>query len=756
MLLALLPWSLVACGRLSGSGGGSSVQVQAGVTLPPLNPAPPPSAATVVSLVPAADRLAVRWVAQDDTLILGLFVAAPGEPLYEREPLLSPLEGNGLIVTGFSPGDELRVGLGLGQDDGDWLPAGAVLSARLAPPVFVDIAAADGGDGSSPARAYNGLFPALIDSLLMGGANLWVAEGIYPPGAYPMFPLSAVYGGFAPGFELATRDPELHLTVLQGVPGQPVAAASGAGLVILDGLVLDGRGVASSGLQGLDAPLEVRMCAMVGAAGPGLRWKGVPFVAPVPVVVLGSLSVGNGAEGFSANGSFDLDVRACRFDSNVQEGLDIDDLRVGAAHVGHVVICDSRFAGNGTEGLDLDMAPTLTVGIGRFEVTLKGNRFERNGAAGCLVDVDFDAASGGRATLLLEGLVCRENLGHGLQLDLDGPSQANLSTLLAHGNGGDGLSLTSADADVLLTAADCALTANGGAGARASEGRGALLLSGALLAGNAQAGLLGEGASKVMAVSTHGWLQVSAWEQGNAHRSLALEEASAPALARLPLLYTRVTDWSPDTPELLTVQEEPDGSGPLELSDDGVARALVGLGAVGEILVAPAPTSVVPPAVLSAFAPGAGVVEDYRALPGGLADDTGMAAPGGPSVDIAPVRRPGSVGAPGRTPPPFFLASLTPPLPDGLGPGETLMLGFSGGEPDPASVHAASVVVRTSADGVLATSAFVQAGQVHIAPPAGGWPSGALVLELHRELRSLDGLPLDAPVALPLDPEPQP
>ena len=66
----------------------------------------------------------------------------------------------------------------------------------------------------------------------------------------------------------------------------------------------------------------------------------------------------------------------------------------------------------------------------------------------------------------------------------------------------------------------------------------------------------------------------------------------------------------------------------VELADDGVARTFVGLGPGGRWVLEPAPTTTLLPARLLVY-DGADVLDDYRAVPGGEADDAGLAPPGG-------------------------------------------------------------------------------------------------------------------------------
>jgi len=102
--------------------------------------------------------------------------------------------------------------------------AGAAPQPALAagPPCYVDVDATGGGNtGADWTNAYTDLQSALTNASC---TEIWVAEGIYKPGAagattdsFVISPGTTVYGGFA-GNEYASSaaDPEAHLTVLSG------------------------------------------------------------------------------------------------------------------------------------------------------------------------------------------------------------------------------------------------------------------------------------------------------------------------------------------------------------------------------------------------------------------------------------------------------------------------------------------------------------------------------------------------------------
>lgn len=139
------------------------------------------------------------------------------------------------------------------------------LAVRPAPAqvLFVDDSAAPGGNGSSWSTAYDDLALAVAAG---GGAEIWVAEGVYRPGSQrtDSFFLArpiALYGGFA-GTETARddRDPVLHPTVLSGDLASDdtpyfqhrsdnsfhVVTVQHSGPVVVDGFVIEGGSAADA------------------------------------------------------------------------------------------------------------------------------------------------------------------------------------------------------------------------------------------------------------------------------------------------------------------------------------------------------------------------------------------------------------------------------------------------------------------------------------------------------------------------------
>lgn len=757
-LLLILPMVVPACsGRLSGGGGGSGVPSAPPTVLPPLQEAAPLAAPTLISAVPDLDRLAVRWSAADSTVALALFVGPDPNTLFDGAPVADPLTGDSLIVSGLPSGGNLTAGLAR-VVSGGFEPTGALLTITMRAPVFVDVTANPvGANGLTPATAYPTIFPALLDGLIAGGANLWIAGGSYPPSALPVFPNVHLYGGFAADFALETRDPVAMPTILPGLAGQQVISIDGPGLVVLDGLVLDGLAMAKVGLQAINAPIELRGMTILNCLGPGLRLRGDLFAEAVPMVLVDCILLGNAAEGASIIGAVGLSARGCRFESNVQEGADFDDLTIDVFKDVAIAFSDCRFAGNGSEGLDLDMAvPLLGSAGGDFDVSIDNCVFEQNGASGLLLDVDYSAASGARAALTLRGVVARANGMHGVHLDPDATATLVVDSLVSTANGGDGLLVSSDVVPVVVTVAHSVLAANLGAGARTIEGQAGLVLSHVLVAGNGGGGARAESGA-IGAVSSVAWLQPAPWVSVTTHHVVTADDPLQPALGRLPVFYTQITAWDESAPETLNLAAMPDGAAALEIDADGLSRLVTSTLGANSVTVDPAPLALIVPASLTAFPDGADVLEDYRALPGGAADGGGMAPLMAVAVDAGPL--PSATDAvPGllelSDTRPFSLATSAPALGATLMPGDGLTLTFAGGVLDPATVDSVSVVVRDGGGAVQSAVVAVLNDALVVSPAGVGWADGPLLIELHSLLVSLGGEPLSSPLMLPFEVSP--
>jgi hypothetical protein len=97
------------------------------------------------------------------------------------------------------------------------------------------------------------------------------------------------------------------------------------------------------------------------------------------------------------------------------------------------------------------------------------------------------------------------------------------------------------------------------------------------------------------------------------------------------------------------------------------------------------------------------------------------------------------------------VSASNPPTTTPLATGDDIAVAFAGGTLDSLTIPG-NVQVRDSGGQVVATPApLLVAGELVVPAPGGGWPVGALTLELFEGLETIDVPPvgLATPVALP-------
>ena len=224
----------------------------------------------------------------------------------------------------------------------------------------------------------------------------------------------------------------------------------------------------------------------------------------------------------------------------------------------------------------------------------------------------------------------------------------------------------------------------------------------------------------------------------------------APPFERALLLYGRATAFDGTQITLDAATQLAPGDH-VEFADDGELRAVLALGAGDRVSVAPTPTALPLPALVVRYDSAGVATENYALSPTSSGNAAGMPTNGGPA-DAGPFGAPLG-GAPGREAPPlaplFRAVSSTPTVAASIAANQTLRFAFAGGTLDGLSVSSQTVRARNALGATVNVAAFVQNSQLVVPPPAGGWASGALLIELHPSLRSTAGVTLAAPLALP-------
>lgn len=741
-----------ACGRLALD--------HPGVVPPPPPPAPLPSDHPVVGLVSAVagtDRLRADWRVHsggDPTTELALFVGTDAATVFATTPIPLAATERRREIAGLATDQDYAIGLGERASPADaWTPSGPVLRVRTGAVLFVDPAGPASGDGSSPANALNDVTLAVLTAFANGGGNVWVAQGDFANVSIPLFTGVHLYGGFAPSFRLSERDAIANPTRFLGIAGLPIVETqNGSGIAVLDGFELDGLSAttgASDGVSETNEEVELRSLS-IHDCGRGVKLRALASLVTVRVVLTNVACRANALEGVSIDGTFDVVVEGCLFDSNANEGMDLNHLVAPELGSASLVARGSRFDRNGTEGLDchLGAPPGAGHGGGRFTIDVQDCDFESNELDGVRVDVDYEAFPEWSAAIAVRGCRARANRAAGVHFDLDSRASAIAHRIACSANRGDGFALTSESFAGQCTLSASALFANAGHGASSTFGRFGLCVSHCVVAGNLAGGVASELVPSI-AVSCVLDRQPNALANTVAVGCVTTIAGSVSPFVNAPEEYARVDAV---TAAGVTVDATPLAriGSTAELEDDDVARALVSRGGTSVVLD-PVPSPVAVPAVLAFFAPSGVVAEDWRLAPGAAALLAGLAAPGGPAID-AGIFGARSGGVPGRetapVPAAFHLATTTPAWSDGIASGVELELAFEGGTPDAATV--ATSVFAFDAGGVeRAIVPSAVAGTIRVPAPAGGWRTGD-VLAVFASLRSTDGAPLIATAAIPI------
>lgn len=748
ILAALLCSTVVACvGRASLGGGGG------GGGLPGTSSSYEP----LPGLVAAAggpSEVRVDWNRPGPGFELALFLSPQRETVYDGPPAAEGLVGTSAIIGGQANGTTVFAGLGIRAVGAvDYAPTGNVLCVRPDDPIYVDAAASPtGADGTTPQSAYPDPATALLIAFLRGGGTVWIRSGTYDVNALQLFAGVHVHGGFGPAFDLATRDPLANPTDWNVVPGSVgVDVRGGEPTAVVDGVRILGNAAGLVGVDVNESALELRSVEIREMADRGIRLRN-PTNADCFDVRLSRVFVELcGADGLSSSGAFDLFLDGCRFESNVQEGIELDDLIALEGQQATLRISGCLFLGNGSEGLDADLNAPFPPGPigGRFLVEIRGCNFELNGIDGLLIDFDYEIAPTWFADVVVRECLARGNAGNGVRVDADAPGEIFLHRVLSSANGGDGIQVSSETSPGLAVVSASVAAGNLGAGIRATFGNRPLIATHCVVTGNFAGGVVSD-TVRSGATSCVAFLQADPWT-GTASVGSVVEtdplvgmfENAAEGFERVLSVAGAVITL--DRPATFA------GNAALEIADDGRARSASSV-AGAEITLSDAPGAVRVPSTLFVFGPGASAAEDYHLPAGSPALGAGLASPGAPAVDAGVWGSPGS-GEPGRAdlePEELFRVRATSPvLTAGLGAMEAIDISFSA-DLDPSSVVLDEVRAALD-DGTEIPVTFHSAGDtITIDPPAGGWAPGPFRVELFRGLRSTDGHPLVSPLALPL------
>ena len=702
----------------------------------------------LVQAVPAQDEVAIRWRVPDGEVPgFGIFLGTDPASLFDGPPVLVDPTGTTSRLGGLTPGVEYHVGMAT-RIGARWVRLGNVHPVRPGLIIYVDPQVPDGGSGTSPDSPFDDLLSGLLTAFALGGGNVWVAEGVFEDIQLQVPDRVDVYGGFTGGFDLDTRDPLMHATVLRGREGEDILAIESTSKpCILEGLSFDGSLGSKNGLDVDDVSADLRALEFDGLdRGIRLRAIGVREIS-----VTACTFVGCRLEGLSGEGSFELDVDGSAFIACGQEGLDLEDLVAPDGESVRLRVRQSVFAGCGEEGLDCDLAAPLTGAVGgEFEVEILECDFIGNDLSGCLIDIDYETAPLWSSTIQLAGCLARGNGKAGVSLDLDARSDVLLQRLACVANGSDGLLVTSESADGLTVVGSSLFLGNQGWGVRTTLGFFPALVSNSVFAGNASGGMVASAVDGSV-VSSVAYQQSNPWQGVLDHVNLLVSLGDPPAFLNAPEQILRILGRIGLE---LTLEGTPvfAAGAPCEVDADDLEREA--LAVVGNVVTLSDVNGISGAGrVLTAFEVGSSVLEDYAPSPASVLLGGGLPSPGGAPTDSGPFGAPFG-GQPGTAPADalsekLFPSRLTPKLGVPLDPNESITVSFSGGPVAAGSLGEGVSVVDSSGSPVAASFSVDGSGALVVFPAATGWASGD-VLRLHRGLRSTDGLELATEVAVPV------
>ncbi len=741
----------------SGGGGDGGLGSQNPITPPPGSVSPPYTTGLLAASA-ASEMVFLHWKLPSAGFEAALYMSEGAAQLYDTAPIVEGIAGSGMEFAGLLDGTTYFFGLGVREIGAmDYVRAGVVLRARPGQPYYVDADAdPDLADGMGPGTAFVDLAAALVQAQQDGIGNVLVKSGTYAAHELEVDVNVHIYGGFDDTFQLSNRDPQdvAQQTLVVGGDGAVAFNLRTVGTLvepaILDGLSIRSTGAGLVGIEidGIEA--ELRCLSIGNFRHHGIRIRNSSITEELDVQISDSMVSGNGTDGLSLAGAFDLRVYGCSFNSNGQEGLECNAIQGIGFKRSRVLIEGSRFFGNGTDGLDIDLAAVDPPnGPSGFDVDIRGCRFERNGVNGLVVDHDFEAVQGYDANIIVRESVARANRGRGMSIDSDGVGSTLIHRSLATANGQEGFFVQSEGITGFAILSASAATANQGAGARSAGGAKPILATHCVFAGNLVGGLhnnVVEGTS----ASSIAYLQREPWYQVRTAGTVEVNQTTLSTFVEVPEFFTRAIGHDGNRIRV----EDPSGIAPgsvLELADDGIEYIVINV-FNGEVSLSPEPPPLTLPATVAIHPPGLGVDEDYRLPVGSPARDAGLFEPMADSVDAGIFSSP-DPGDPGVgvevASELFYPTDTVPSLSGGLPRNAALEIKFN------REVASSAVLLgrvrAVTADGTEILAGLMSVGdELILIPPDGDWGPRNFVVELHVGLAAGDGATLTTPMTLPI------
>ncbi len=335
------------------------------------------------------------------------------------------------------------------------------------PVLYVDAAASDTGDGSSPEDAFQKIDDAIGNAIGLAGVNIHVAAGRYPEQLL-LFEGMAIYGGFPARFA-GPSSPDQHLTRLIGSPGQDaIIVPPGEQLVVIDGLTFDGAREARRAIVADDCRFRISRCHITGFKDKGIQIETDLDQDGRVVGIIQSCSVSeSGGDGIRIEGHVDVAIRDCQLIDNQQSGLSVLPLLPRPGAKARIDMEQCEIARNRDIGISIKIDAPLGDGSdpARIRIGLRGILVERNHDHGVSIDIRYPEGSAADLRVRAEQCSFISNHKSGLHLDADAPGDFSVLESEFLGNlGGAGLRISGDAENALTRVSSCFFGAQAGSG----------------------------------------------------------------------------------------------------------------------------------------------------------------------------------------------------------------------------------------------------------------------------------------------------
>lgn len=335
---------------------------------------------------------------------------------------------------------------------------------------YVD-SSSSGGDGSSPASAFESIGQAVGATIGLAGVNLYVRSGAYGENVF-LFPGMALYGGFEATFDVTLRDPSAQVTDLSSsLDVDLVIFQPGILPIVLDGFVLSGNNNNATGIVIEDVPFSVANCEVRDMQIHGIEIRSDLLEADSVSGTLRRLSInGIAGEGVFIEAIGEIVIDDCVVRDNRNEGIESQWLIAAEGQTTRLDLTRNRIFNNGEEGVDLDFAEIGEVATGlssqggRIRFLARANEFRGNGLSGLQVDIDYRNEDGIDGRFRIEDNQFSANLGEGILIDGDAAASIRLARNVVTANHLDGIFLSGIPDGPWVTILNSRIVGNGGAG----------------------------------------------------------------------------------------------------------------------------------------------------------------------------------------------------------------------------------------------------------------------------------------------------